>query len=277
MDTSSKRFYVGNHLGSVTDITDSSGSVLGQLAYDPFGRSTQLQGSYAPDFDFCGYYVHSRSGLNLTQHRAYSAGLGRWINRDPIDERGGINLFAYVNNMPIDSADLNGTDNNNGNSCQWGSDPRKQWGYTPDNSSAPAVYGSATLMRSTTWQDTMMGCLNRCILETFGWQTAAQGAAIYLTLPNAPKRLVMEGSSAGTSWLSNLLRSLFPFESPIFLPAPTAKVPLASTRAIGTAIGRWAPWIAIAFSAADAAKFINCAKKCVNGTMDISPNPIEGW
>jgi len=50
------------------------------------------------------------SGLNLTVNRVYNASLGRWINRDPIDEVGGINLYAYVSNNPICLTDLAGTD-----------------------------------------------------------------------------------------------------------------------------------------------------------------------
>jgi uncharacterized protein RhaS with RHS repeats len=37
--------------------------------------------------------------------RAYDPNLGRWINRDPIEESGGINLFGYVNNNPINFID----------------------------------------------------------------------------------------------------------------------------------------------------------------------------
>ena len=39
---------------------------------------------------------------------AYSAALGRFINRDPIAEQGGINLFGYVGNNPISFRDTLG-------------------------------------------------------------------------------------------------------------------------------------------------------------------------
>jgi RHS repeat-associated protein len=38
-------------------------------------------------------------------HRYYSAGLGTWIARDPIDIAGGANLYAFVLNQPTDLID----------------------------------------------------------------------------------------------------------------------------------------------------------------------------
>ncbi len=81
-------------------MTDSSGSVQGQYTYDPYGRATTLQGSLQSDFQFARCYIHQRSGLNLTLRRAYSSQFGRFLSRDPIGERGGKNLFAYVSNGP---------------------------------------------------------------------------------------------------------------------------------------------------------------------------------
>ena len=41
-------------------------------------------------------------------YRYYSASLGRWINRDPIAEDGGINLYAFVINSPPNQIDTLG-------------------------------------------------------------------------------------------------------------------------------------------------------------------------
>jgi len=38
-------------------------------------------------------------------YRFYSPGLGRWINRDPVSERGGMNLYLYCANSPPSSLD----------------------------------------------------------------------------------------------------------------------------------------------------------------------------
>ena len=37
--------------------------------------------------------------------RLYSANLSRWINRDPMEEEGGLNLYVFVGNQPLISFD----------------------------------------------------------------------------------------------------------------------------------------------------------------------------
>jgi hypothetical protein len=44
----------------------------------------------------------------LCGHRYYDAAAGRWINRDPIGYAGGINLYGYVGNNPINAFDPSG-------------------------------------------------------------------------------------------------------------------------------------------------------------------------
>ena len=104
----SKYLFFGAQNDSVSEMTDSSGSIQAQYRYDPFGRVSKIQGSLDSDFQYAGYYYHARSGLNLTFYRAYNSNLGRWINRDPIEESGGINLFAYVDNDPAGNTDSSG-------------------------------------------------------------------------------------------------------------------------------------------------------------------------
>ncbi|MCC7531247.1 MAG: RHS repeat-associated core domain-containing protein [Candidatus Melainabacteria bacterium] len=101
-------YFARNHLGSVTEMTNESGLPQSQYVYDSFGRVVKLQGSLDGDAQYCGYYVHQRSGMNLTLMRAYSAQMGRWINRDPIEESGGENLYAYVESNPLSNLDPSG-------------------------------------------------------------------------------------------------------------------------------------------------------------------------
>jgi RHS repeat-associated protein len=100
--------YSTDQLGSVREMTDTSGNIQAQYTYDPYGRVTQLQGSLTSDFQYAGYYFHAPSGLNLAVHRAYNATFGRWISRDPIKESGGVNLYAYVRNNVVEFTDYMG-------------------------------------------------------------------------------------------------------------------------------------------------------------------------
>ena len=85
-----------------------NGTVVARYDYDPWGRSTTVIGTTKPDFNFTGLYQHAKSGLDMAMYRAYDPDLGRWLSRDPIGERGGANLYGYVNNRPMNSTDLLG-------------------------------------------------------------------------------------------------------------------------------------------------------------------------
>jgi RHS repeat-associated protein len=111
-------YYTKDHLGSIREITDSSGAIQARYDYDPYGRRTKLTGSLDADFGFTGHY-HQSSGLSLALYRAYDADLGRWVNRDPVGEYGGLNLYGYVRNNPLNWVDPFGlaaiyTDQTNG-------------------------------------------------------------------------------------------------------------------------------------------------------------------
>jgi RHS repeat-associated protein len=98
-------FYSLDHLGSVRELTDLSGNKQAEYSFDPYGVKTTLLEAVVTDYQYSGYYLHSRSGLSLTATRAYNPQFGRFINRDPIAEQGGVNLYGYVGNAPIAMSD----------------------------------------------------------------------------------------------------------------------------------------------------------------------------
>jgi RHS repeat-associated protein len=94
-------FYSDDHVGSVREVTSSSGSIQSDYGYDPYGRITYLNGSSSGDFQYANYYFHAPSSLSLTLTRPYNSTSARWLCRDMIGEKGGVNLYAYVGNNPI--------------------------------------------------------------------------------------------------------------------------------------------------------------------------------
>jgi RHS repeat-associated protein len=98
-------YYTRDHLASVREVRGSAGMVRARYNYDPYGRVTKVSGTQDVDFLYTGLYYHSPSGLHLALFRAYDADTGRWLNRDPIGEAGGLNLYGYVGNNPIGNVD----------------------------------------------------------------------------------------------------------------------------------------------------------------------------
>jgi len=98
-------YFTRDHLGSIREMVDDSGTIQARYNYDPYGQRTKISGSLDADFSYAGYYYHAASGLFLTLFRAYDSSSGRWLNRDPIGEAGGINLYQFVGNNPINLYD----------------------------------------------------------------------------------------------------------------------------------------------------------------------------
>ncbi len=101
-------FYVRDRLGSITDLTNSSASIISSFSFDSFGRMSILKGTQLATKLFAGYYFHTRSQLSQTRTRSYSSIFGRFINRDLILEGGGINLYSYCRNSPVALVDPSG-------------------------------------------------------------------------------------------------------------------------------------------------------------------------
>lgn len=101
-------YYVQDQLGSVNQLVTAAGAVAVQYTYDPYGNRTVASGTAVSDIGYAGYFTHTVSGLDFTLHRAYDAVHARWLNRDPIGEAGGLNLYAYVDGNPVSIADPTG-------------------------------------------------------------------------------------------------------------------------------------------------------------------------
>ncbi len=96
-----KVFYTKDHLGSVRELVNGNGTLQTRYDYDLWGGRTKITGTVESEVGYTGHHHHGKSGLMLTWYRAYDPVTGRWPSRDPIGEEGGINLYGYVSNNPV--------------------------------------------------------------------------------------------------------------------------------------------------------------------------------
>ncbi len=98
--------YDGN--GNITAYTDGSSALAASYEYSPFGALTASSGSTFSPFRFSTKCYNTLTGLYYYGFRYYSPRFARWINRDPIGENGGINLYTMVGNDAVNNIDNDG-------------------------------------------------------------------------------------------------------------------------------------------------------------------------
>jgi RHS repeat-associated protein len=110
---------LGN-VGQLVDLAASGYTVLngglkGTYTYTPYGQIKASDGSYRDKnrFRFSTKYFPADADeyIGYWGYRYYHPDLGRWLNRDPIEEAGGVNLYAYVVNTPVRGYDPLGLSN----------------------------------------------------------------------------------------------------------------------------------------------------------------------
>ena len=123
---------LADHLGNIREVLDVAGNVAARYDYTPYQGPVKVGTSTVnPTFlTIGGYYHHEGSGLELALFRAYDPATGRWLSRDPIEEDGGINLYGYVRNGPINGIDPLGLyiTYGGGGSQQYWNNYREQYG-----------------------------------------------------------------------------------------------------------------------------------------------------
>ena len=95
---------------NISELVDATGNIAAHYEYDPFGKINTQNGAYAASnpFRFSSEYFDSETGLVYYNYRYYSPELGRWINRDPIGEAGGLNLYNMLKTNAISQIDQYG-------------------------------------------------------------------------------------------------------------------------------------------------------------------------
>ncbi|MEX2339885.1 MAG: RHS repeat-associated core domain-containing protein [Aquisalimonadaceae bacterium] len=94
-------YYHNDHLGTPQAITAANGALLWSATYGAFGQARVTTESTKNNLRFPGQYFDSETGLHYNWHRYYNPGTGRYITSDPIELRGGLNTYSYVDNNPL--------------------------------------------------------------------------------------------------------------------------------------------------------------------------------
>lgn len=111
-------FYLPDHLGSASIVTDADGVVTEESVYYPYGKDRKRNGSYQSEYRFTGKELDDETGLHYFGARYYDSVTGRFVSVDPLFvETAAIdnnitpsthNFYFYGSANPVKYTDKNG-------------------------------------------------------------------------------------------------------------------------------------------------------------------------
>ena len=171
---------------------NSTGAVVAATEYSPYGRVINVSGSTSNyPIGYCGQYTDSETGLVYYGARYYNPKHGRFVNRDPIEEQGGNNLYAFCHNNSTNRWDVLGMMDDSveititsGPGFWWRSGgPSNPWSTTvwsnPNGDDSPAVYPG-----SYTWSATSNGTTRNYTTNHDGTTTSHTPEGDFTLTPN---------------------------------------------------------------------------------------------
>jgi RHS repeat-associated protein len=94
-------YYLYDGLGSVTGLTNLTGTLVATYKYDAFGAIRSQTGGVVSHYKFTCREYDEESGLYYYRARYYDAGVGRFLSQDPIRMFYEPNQYVYVWNNPV--------------------------------------------------------------------------------------------------------------------------------------------------------------------------------
>jgi RHS repeat-associated protein len=107
VDSVGTKQHFADALGSVTRITDNTGTRYKLMVYDSYGNMRSDTGSVQADYvSYTGREAERDLGIYYYRARYYDPMTGRFMSRDPIGfSAGDVNLYRYINNSPTNLID----------------------------------------------------------------------------------------------------------------------------------------------------------------------------
>jgi RHS repeat-associated protein len=112
LSTFATAFYHADGNGNVTCLIYTNQTVAAKYEYDPFGLILSENGPLADAnlYRFSSKEYHPASTSIYYLYRYYVPNLQRWMNRDPAGMQGGVNLYNFIGNLPVNQVDPFGLD-----------------------------------------------------------------------------------------------------------------------------------------------------------------------
>ncbi len=106
----STSYYHSDGNGNVTALINSAQQIVAKYLYDPSGNTVSMSGPLASAnlYRFSSKEINAAAGLCYYGFRFYDPSLQKWINNDPGEAAGGINLYAFNFNDPVGRVDTDG-------------------------------------------------------------------------------------------------------------------------------------------------------------------------
>ena len=106
-------YFHSDHIGSTRLLTDSPSphTIEDSYIYTAFGEKVRADGTIGTRYRYAGAWGYQNNSEFAAPnsafdamhvgHRYYSPSIGRFLQRDPIGIRGGLNVYEYVRGNPI--------------------------------------------------------------------------------------------------------------------------------------------------------------------------------